>query len=264
MIVTCPQCSTKYNLPDASARPGAKARCTVCKLVFTLEQGTGEEQALHSKASAPRDESTLPDVSDIVAGVQGYNLDDMAPPAKPDGGKRSVLVIALVVLVLALGGFAVWKFMQIHKADKAAAEAARQARATEQIKDIALRSVRQYYINNEKVGQVSVIEGRIVNNFTTPKELVKVEASLYDKDGNTVVSKQQLCGTTVSLFHMQVLSEQELETALNNKIDILTNNTNIAPGGEVPFLVVFYNPPSTVTEFGVKVVEARNPPEKKQ
>jgi len=62
---------------------------------------------------------------------------------------------------------------------------------------------------------------------------------------------------------LQVLGEQELETALNNKIEILTNNTNVPPGGEVPFMVVFYNPPASVAEFGVKVVEARTPPESK-
>lgn len=260
MIVTCPKCSTRYNLPDASARPDAKARCTVCRHVFPLAGAESPAGGAHAPETAARASA---DVSDIIGEVKGYDLD--ATPRKPEEKKRkrTSLVVALVMVLLVAGGAAAWKFMP-RGGEKKTQDAAQQASASDQIKNIALRNVRQYYINNEKLGQVSVIEGRVVNNFTTPRELIKIEASLYDKDGNTVVSKTQLCGTTVSLFHLQVLSEQELETALHNKIDVLTNNTNVAPSGEVPFMVVFYNPPSTVTEFGVKVVEARNPPEKKQ
>ena len=262
MIVTCPKCSTRYNLPDAAAKPDAKARCTVCKHVFSLAEvvapSVGGQTPGHDAASASGS-----DVSDIIGEVKGYNLDATPPKPEEKKRKRTSLVVALVMLLLVGAGAGAWKFWP-RGADMAVDEAAQKLAASEQIKNIALRNVRQYYINNEKLGQVSVIEGRVVNNFTSPRELIKVEASLYDKNGATVVSKTQLCGTTVSLFHLQVLGEQELETALNNKIDILTNNTNIPSAGEVPFMVVFYNPPSTVTEFGVKVVEARTPPEKKQ
>ena len=39
MIVTCPNCSTKFNLPETQAAPGAKLRCSVCKHVFQLSDG---------------------------------------------------------------------------------------------------------------------------------------------------------------------------------------------------------------------------------
>ena len=39
MIVTCPNCSTKFNLPETQAAPGAKLRCSVCKHVFQLSEG---------------------------------------------------------------------------------------------------------------------------------------------------------------------------------------------------------------------------------
>ena len=38
----------------------------------------------------------------------------------------------------------------------------------------------------------------------------------------------------------------------------MTNNTNVLPKGEVPFMVVFYNPPPDVAEFGVKIVDAKD------
>lgn len=96
-----------------------------------------------------------------------------------------------------------------------------------------------------------------------PRELIRIEAALYDAEGKTLVSKQQLAGGRVSLFQLQMLGEQELEQALTSKIDIMSNNTNVAPGGEVPFMVVFYNPPDNAAEYGVKIIDARIPPKKK-
>ena len=132
------------------------------------------------------------------------------------------------------------------------------------VKNIALRGVRQYNISNEKLGNISVVEGKVVNGFNQPRELIRIEASLYDSAGNALVSKQQLAGTSLSLFQLQVLGEQDIEQALANKIDIMATNTNVLPGGEVPFMVVFYSPPDNAAEFGVKVIDARIPPEKEK
>jgi len=85
---------------------------------------------------------------------------------------------------------------------------------------------------------------------------------LFDKDGKLLDKKQQMAGTSVSLFQLQVLGEKELEQALGNRIEILSNNTNVPLNGEVPFMIVFYKPAETVTEFGVTVVEAKAPPKK--
>lgn len=55
MIVACPKCSTKYNLPDEQFRPGAKARCTVCAEVFPLvkpEASSGLAQAAPASSGA--------------------------------------------------------------------------------------------------------------------------------------------------------------------------------------------------------------------
>ena len=109
-------------------------------------------------------------------------------------------------------------------------------------------------------GRVFVIEGRVVNEFPQPKELIAVEAAIYDKDKKALAVKKQLAGTQLSLFQLQVLSEKEMESFLNNKVEILTNNTNVRHGGEVPFMVLFYTPPDGVAEFGVKIVDVKDIP----
>jgi hypothetical protein len=125
------------------------------------------------------------------------------------------------------------------------------------VESISLIDVRQYFVSNDKVGQLFVIEGRAVNGFQTPRELIKLQASLYDGTGNVLENKHFLCGNTVSLFQLQVLTKEELEAALSSRVGVLTNNTNVQPGAEVPFMTVFPNPPANVQEFGVKVVEVK-------
>jgi len=278
MHVTCPNCSTKYNLPDSMFKPGAKARCTVCKHMFPL---AGEKATpRHEEPARSRDDdSSLEDI--LGSPDSGFDLD--APAQKKSKGKtkdkgkgksKVGLVVVLLVVLLAGAGAGVYFTMPdlfgklglfgnaTAEAPKTSANGSDEVTVTDNIKNLALRNVRQYYQPNEKVGQLFVVEGKVVNNFNVPKELVKVEVTLFDTNNVTITSKQQYCGITVSLFQLQVLGQQELESALNNKIEILTNNTNIPPGGEVPFMVVFYNPPASVSEFGVKVIEAKDPPKK--
>ena len=227
MEVRCPNCSSRFNLPDQLARPGVKLRCSVCKTVFAYDPA--EQLAT---------QGPLPDM-----------------PVKKRG--RLGKLLGILLLVLACGGGAYWYFK--HSATGENAPPTEQELA-KKVEMLTMRNVRQYYVDNEKVGKVFVIEGKVVNEFPEPKELVTVEAAIYDKDKKTLATKKQLGGVQLSLFQLQVLSEKEMESFLNNKVEILTNNTNVPRGGEVPFMVLFYAPPDGVAEFGVRIVDVKDMP----
>jgi len=129
------------------------------------------------------------------------------------------------------------------------------------IPEISLENVRQYFVKNEKIGQVFVVEGKAVNGFKVPKELIKLRIKLFDDKGNVIASKEFMCGNVVSYFQLQVLKKDELESALTAKVGILTNNTNLKPGTGVPFMVVFPNPPKELNEFALEPIEVKDPPE---
>ena len=237
MEVKCPQCSSRFNLPDAAARPGAKLRCAVCKTVFSLPS-----------AEAPAEQAPAPKPQRKEAPREPL------PELGHKRGGRRKLWIALVLLLLlgagAAGGY--YYFFLQKEAPPSEADIAKK------VELLTMRNVRQYNVLNEKVGKVFVIEGRVVNEFPEPKELIALEGAIYDKDKKPLAVKKQLAGTQLSLFQLQVLSEKEMEAFLNNKVEILTNNTNVPPGGEVPFMILFYDPPDDVAEFGVKIVDVKN------
>ena len=255
MIVTCPNCSTKFNLPDAQVAPGAKLRCSVCKHVFQLPEPKPTEISMQPDLVLGSPQAPEPSLSSSSG--------PLAMPPKKKSGPWGWVITLVILCAVAGGTWWAWTYTPLFDSVKELIAPPKKQDPVDLVKNIALRGVRQYNISNEKLGNISVVEGKVVNGFNQPRELIRIEASLYDAAGNALVSKQQLAGTSLSLFQLQVLGEQELEQALANKIDIMATNTNVLPGGEVPFMVVFYSPPDNAAEYGVKVIDARIPPENK-
>ncbi len=236
MEVRCPNCSSRFNLPDAVAKPGAKLRCSVCKEIFRL----GEPESTTAQPSP-----------------KGFDLDfggNFSRDPKPAKRGRGVWIALLALLLIGGAGGGWWYFQ---KEPPVSGEAEPQVSLEKKVQMLTMRNVRQYYVKNEKIGQVFVVEGQVVNEFPAPKELIEVEAVIYDKDKKPLAAKTQLAGTSLSLFQLQVLGEKELESILNNNVEVLTKNTNIQPGGSVPFMILFYAPPP-VAEFGVRIIDVRD------
>ncbi len=241
MEVTCPNCESRFNLAEGVAKPNAKLRCSVCQNIFSIN-------------NSDADADTIEEAADL--GGESLNLDDdnTSSAPEPKSKKSKIIAIILALIVLCGGGGAAWWYLA-SSADEGVKDPQAQAKSVELM---TMRNVRQYYVQNEKVGSVFVIEGMVVNEFPVPKELIEVEAAIYGQDKAAMVVKKQLAGTVLSLFQLQVLGEEELESFLSNQIEILTKNTNVPTGGEVPFMVLFYNPPPDVAEFGVKIISAKD------
>ncbi len=242
MEVQCTKCYSRFHLPDSVLRPNVKLRCSVCQNIF---QYSGP---MPDAAPAPSQSSSSDD----------FNIDDAPTNKKEEGkgkGKAGKVIMSLLVLLICIGGGgAVWWYM-FKEPQKSTVSEAEIAKSVELM---TMRDVRQYYVVNEKVGDIFVVEGKVLNEFPTPKELIEVEAAIYAPNKTVLMSKKQLAGTALSLFQLQVLGEDELEAFLHNEIEILTKNTNVPKGGEVPFMLLFYNPPPEVAEFAVRVLSAKD------
>ncbi|MDQ7835662.1 MAG: DUF3426 domain-containing protein [Humidesulfovibrio sp.] len=189
---------------------------------------------------------------------------DLGAPAAAANPKKKWIILGAVLALVALCGvglfiFKPWTKMDIPFLSSFGSKPKATTDNAEKVKDIALRNVRQYYIPNEKAGQIFIVEGKAVNNFATPKERIKVEISLFDEKGHVLVAKQLLCGNTLSQFQLQVQSEEEINSSLASEVGILTSNTFLKTGMDTPFMAVFFKPPDTVKEFGVKVIDALDP-----
>ena len=292
MNVTCPQCNTVYRLPDEKVRPGAKLRCSVCRHIFTLPPeerteppATGGLSLGGGRSRTSRGGSlalSMDDAHDsrrqkerLSEGrtSRGLRLDGSGS-AESFGGldmprrKRPVLPRLMSFLVcLALAAGCGWMWEETHYLDGLKGlvapylglETADPSDPVSMVSELELRDVRQYQVKNEKVGNLVIIEGKVKNNFPAPRELIRLEAELYDASGNKLVSQQQLAGNSMSSFQLELLDKDELDKVLNNKLDIVEANTNVLPGNEVPFTVIFVNPPAEASDYKVRIAEASIP-----
>ena len=273
MIVKCPNCSTRYNFEDSRFRDELKVRCTRCEHVFKLSDLDQEEFAsglpsddFSAAEKKNREKQKQPgpawDPGDVFADPEPALAE---PPERLRPARKKVMAVGAVIIIilgflLVLAKFDTGIYIPIIT-PKGESEPTRQHAefAEEEIKDISLENIRQYFIDNDKIGRLFVIEGQAVNKFNVPKSMIRLKASLYDAHGSVVGEKDFLCGNLASLFQLQVSSEEELETILQSRLGILTTNKHVEPGGYAPFMVVFYNPPEEMQEFGIQVIEAQNP-----
>ena len=156
------------------------------------------------------------------------------------------------MFLLVLGGAGYWNYIQFPTGNKKTQLS--DAELAQRVSMLTMRNVRQYYVKNEKVGEVCVIVGDVRNEFPQPKALIRVEAAIYDKNKRPLAVKQQLAGPQLSSFQLEVLGEKEMESFLQSSADIYIRNSNVPQGGEVPFMVLFYGPADEVAEFGVRIV----------
>lgn len=295
MIIACPSCRSTFNLDDELVPDeGRKVRCSVCETVFDAKP----EGAPPPPEPEGADDSFDDDDDDLLSGLgdaiedeiddsgddfgadddddgDDLSLDLDSAGSKPKKkkskgsgkgrGKLIAMIAGALVLVCGIGVGAVWFLapgmlgMGGEEMESAETQGGDQAMdMAEQVKKISLESIKQYYVENDKAGRLFVIQGRAVNLFETPKELIEVEASLYDADNNVLDTRRIKAGNVLDLFQLQVLGKDEIETALSNEAGIGSNNINIQPGNHVPFMIVFFTPPDTLAEFNVRVVAARN------
>lgn len=330
MIIACPNCHTKYNLPDSKIPAGgAKVKCAKCAHVFRAEppkpevveeaasafdqafdeavsearkpapqpaprpepEPEPEEEAAGQAADeAPGEDSFADEPADEAPAEEeapeeepaeeeddspsmpdtGLNLDaePAAAPRKKGGKGLIAALVVLLVLVLFYGAYLIQPILPFKLPHlpfslpgvRSEAPAGQPAESpANRVKKIALRNIKQSVVMNDKAGPVFVIEGRAVNTFETPKERIKIEATLYDDKGNILASKQVLCGNTLSQLQLQVQTEEEINAGLSSEVGVLSNNTYLKTGMDTPFMVVFFNPPKNVKEYGVKVIDALDP-----
>ena len=258
MIVSCPKCDTTFSMPDGLYKPGRKARCSQCANVFKLPEAPGEPEE-SGVIIAPPEESTGKKKKPVKEKTLGRQ-------------KKHTLVLALVLVIclagIGYGGLTIYRSLFGSAGDAgtsasngpalSAEDLKRQQEQEAGVRNIALENVLQFIADNDNMQRIVVIQGEAVNNFPSTKEFIRVEAILYDAEKKVIARAEQMCGVSLTLFQLKVLTEKEMQAALNNRVAVLTNNVDVQPGGRVPFVVVFTPVPEKLKSFEVRVVDAQD------
>jgi hypothetical protein len=221
-----------------------------------LEEGLAQDKETAGRKKDPFDDASLSsaDFSSIDFGKSEKSSQGLS--------KKSLgVAIVLGLLVLAgIGGTAAY-FFEFWPFPKKPATSAMENAATPPKKEAAqdysaqlpFESYTNYFVDNDKVGKLFVIEGKLSNKSPVTLGQITIEATLLDAKENPVVSKIFTAGPKATNFELKTLNKEDLENRLNSRQEILLNNSQVKPGDEVPFMVAFVSIPDTVRNFSLKL-----------
>jgi len=260
MIISCPECQTKYRLSEEKVKPqGSRARCSRCGHVFTARPEDDITWALQDQETG---ESALQGPEKGAFSETGGNGPENTLPKPQKRRPGPVFLVLVLILLLGLGGAVYWPQIKAWlpyspSQDGQSMQLSQKTETSSLTQAIGLKNVRQYMVDNQDMGRILVIEGQAENTSQTAKKRIKVQATLFDDAGDKVVEQAFLCGNTASLYQLQTLDQEELESVLSSQAGVLANNSHLAPKQKVSFMAFFSQVPHQVAEFSLKVVQAQ-------
>ena len=114
-----------------------------------------------------------------------------------------------------------------------------------------------FFIMNQEVGQLFVVQGDAVNGYSENRSAIAVKGMLHDDQGNVLMQQTVFCGNLLSYEDLQTASFAKIEEAMNNQFGNALSNLNVGPGKEISYMIVFRALPTNVTEFTVEVVDSK-------
>lgn len=159
-----------------------------------------------------------------------------APSEKRKLSARIIFPV-IIVLLLAIGAGAVYLNMGTGFLTKAAAPQ----------KTMDIIGMKGYYINNASLGQLFVIEGKVVNNFDAPKEIAGIHGVVFDKTGKPLKDVWVAPGRIVAQDELKSIAAADLEKRFKDKKGAIPSN------GTVPFMIIFQGVSGELAEFSVEI-----------
>jgi len=247
MIVTCPECLTKFRLDEERIpEGGGKARCSQCQHVFPVQKPAPPEDSFFTQGEAP--------------GEPGPEEEYQKPPRRLFLHWK-LAVLALVV-ILAAGGIYYFFGGQVSKQFSSFGKYVEEKSASLKkvsfnlpfLKKylgmgdpsegyISLEKVKGYYLESNTLSKIFVIEGEAVNHWKESRSFIKVKGVLLDSKGNKVQEKEAYSGNILSEKDLKEMAKGSVDKSLSSQFGISFSNVNIQPNKSVPFMIVFMDLP---------------------
>lgn len=179
--------------------------------------------------------------------------------AKPEKRSRAALLTTMLLLLIvsigggfyylastgkSIGGIDLQSVMENLRARISGAEAKR----------FDIGDLKGYYVQLEKEGLVFVIEGNAKNSFEKPRSFARFKGNLYDGSGKLIMTQEAYGGNIFSRDDLESYTRDRVMKEMDYKVGKGLANSNIQPGKEVRFMIVFYDAPGNLAEFDVETL----------
>jgi predicted Zn finger-like uncharacterized protein len=116
-------------------------------------------------------------------------------------------------------------------------------------------SLKGDWIQNQQAGRLYMIQGRVKNEYQSPRSFIRVTGRVYANGRQFQRAAKAYCGNLLTADELATLPLAEIQQKLSNRSGSDNSNVKVAPGQEVPFMVVFGDLPPEVElqEFAVEI-----------
>ena len=185
-------------------------------------------------------------------------------PPPPKKSSLSRILLLLILLLVVLGGAAGFLFMQEGSLNLNAVTqylpflkdyvgGAEEAAGGDRI---GINISGSSYVNGQ-AGQMLVIQGAAVNNYTSTRSSIVIKGTLLDAQGKALRQQTVFCGNPLDETALAKMPFSAIEEAMNNEFGDSLSNINIAAGTSIPFTIVFRNLPAGIANINVEVVDSK-------
>lgn len=214
-------------------------------------------------------ESPVPAVSIDTEGQRQDHLSLSPPPHKsrPQSDfhpkKRShrggAVKIALLTLTLLTAGYTFLNYEQLQSDIRGFVDNFIEKKVSvENSGRIGLANLRGSFVLNSQEGNLFVIRGDAVNEFSGLRSSVLVKGVIYGENGEIIQGQSAYCGNPLSDAALKKLNFKEILEAMNNELGENLVNLNIAAGKSLPCTIVFHKFSGNIKEFTVEVLESKS------
>lgn len=230
MIVQCLQCSKRFKLdPDLIKGLTARVRCSNCQLIFTVAR---------PQPSAAEDLTIATDEVEI------------SRPVSRPSVKRILLLVIPVIFILA--GVALWSYMLKPMRSESIPKGSG-------IELLHLIETRGYFVDNQTAGQLFVIEGRLRNEFSSPRRWIHLRAKLYTTDGKAAQQLDFYAGHPLTAHELRSMALKDLLARVKRRPDGNERALTVAAQDEISFTVPFGNLPelTKLSDYSVEILASQ-------
>ena len=230
MIVQCEKCDKKFKLnPDLIKPPAIRVRCSNCQHIFRVSP------------PEPAEVEEAPLVSEEMLGP---------PPSRRPTSRR--LLILLIPLLVVAAGVAAWLYLPWPLRLKP-------VKPSTGIERLHLLETRGYFVDNQRDGQIFVIQGRVRNEFSSPLRWIHLRARLYTTDGQTARQLDFYAGSVLSDKQLRSMSVKDLLGLIQRPPSSQQGERLVPAQEEVSFTVPFGDLPelTKLSDYSVEILASQ-------
>jgi predicted Zn finger-like uncharacterized protein len=185
-------------------------------------------------------------------------------PSKASKPRRSsILPVVLIVIVLLLGGTTAVYFFAPQYIPESVTQflpflkgADRGDASDPGIRRLSFRAITGHFAESSKAGQLFVVKGMVVNNYSSNRSYILVKGSLLDDKGKAVRTKLAYVGNTFTDDEIKELTQDRISQAMRNRPGKNNIDVNVRPQAAIPFMLIFDELPDNLSEFTVEAVSS--------